>query len=371
MSDQPPVKKSNRNVIVAGSVIGVGALFCGGGGLLLALLGGGWYAWQPVGLSFEPASWSVEDASPRPLPALRLHRRVGEPEPVTEGALWTVEPPALGEIVGGRFTPEGRGSGKLRACVGEICEHMPLTIALADTLTVTPERAEARVWSPRPLAVIADWRGAADEVPLTISSADPAVATVDASGTVTPVAPGSTEIHVRGGGAAATVPYRVYPQPPAECTLTRYADVLGRKGIKSEQQACLETDPDMCEWNSTQPLVDGGRIDEGGGWEWGWTTLWLPATDIDQAWAVAQRCLELPPEIVALGIPEMARASVGRSSGASRAVQLAGDWEVEAPEAIVRAEGGVVTVALPSACSSTRVFALEGAWIKLGVSDGC
>lgn len=354
--------------MVAGTLLGGTVLLCGGGAALLAAgAGAWWYAYQPTALDFPVQTWTLNDAAPTPVPAPRLIRRYGEPVAPTEPVVWTVQPPELGAIFAGSFTPAGRGSGSIRACVDDLCGDLPLQVELADTLTVSPAKAEIRVWKPRTLSVAASWSGEAVTVPLRFSSTKESVATVDQAGVVTPVGPGTTEIQVRGGGAANSVEVHVYPRPPEECTLSRYADVLGRKGTRTEQQDCLREAPDMCEWTSSQALVDGGRLDEGGGWEWGWTTLWLPSSDVEQVWEIARLCLDLPPELAALPVPELMSAR----PGGQRTVPLSGSWDADPAEAVVSFKPGTVMMELPSVCSASRTIAREGAWLKLMVSEGC
>lgn len=365
MDEASPPNKKSRTLLLAGATVGIGVAVCGLGSVVLA--GAGWYLYQPVSIDFETTAWKLEDSAPRPLPVPRLHRHIGEPEPAPAPITWTVDPPELGTTTGGQFNPSERGKGTLKACAEEICGTLPIELDLADAITVEPAKAEARVWTPRQLNAAAMWSREAVPVPLTYTSSDPKVVTVDASGLATPTGPGSANILIRGGGATATVPFRVYPQPPAHCTLASYADALGRKGTRSEQKECLPHSPDLCEWTATQQLVDRGRIDEGGGPQWRWTTLWLPATDLEQIWAAAQLCMELPPEVAALDIP----ALVTDSQGGTRSVQLAGEWAIEPANATVSYRPGTVTVDLPTTCGATREFTVEKYWIKLGVAGGC
>ena len=165
----------------------------------------------------------------------------------------------------------------------------------------------------------------------------------------------------------ATLPVTVHPAPPDNCTLSNYADALGRTGKKDEHKVCQAEAPDFCEWDSKQALVGGGTVTEGGGWEWGWTTLELPGADAEEAWHLAQRCLELPPEVAALDLPALLR----ERRAVTKVVPLAGDWDYD-PKATVEIKGGKVTIALPSACYSDRTFSVSRAGVvTMSVSAGC
>ncbi len=365
-SEAPP--RGKKTLLIAGSVVGVGVLLCGGGGLLLAAAAGAWwYASQPVSLSFSQERWLVTDPRALALPQPLLSPRMGEPVVTKEGLVWTVAPASLGAINGGTFVAEEPGTGEIRACVEDLCATLALDVQLANAILLDPPKAEARVWTPRSFKATATFDRKEVTVPLTWASSDETVLKVDQQGVVTPVAPGLAEVLVSGGGADVSAMFRVWPEPPKDCTLALYAETVGRKGQKEETRACLPNAPDMCEWTATQALAEGGRIDEGGGWEWGWTTLTLPGADLDQIWAVAQRCMELPPEIAALPIPALLRE---RGTG-RQAVPLGGAWDRVPAEAILEASPGKLTIDLPVACSSTREIALERGWIRLQVSEGC
>lgn len=368
MSDQPPPAKSKKTALIAGSIVGVGVLACGLGGVLLAAGGAAWwYFSQPQKLSFEPATWTVLDATSRPVPTPLLHRRMGQPAAPTTPITWTVEPAELGTADAGVFRPDKPGAGTITACTEGVCGTLAVTVQLADAIMLDPPSVELRVWGPKTLRPVATFLREEVTVPLTWRSSDPTVVTVDETGKVTPVGPGTAEIVVSGGGATVSAPFRVYPEPPAGCTLATYADTVGRKGNRTEDKRCQPDAPDFCEWSASQAIADAGRIDEGGGWEWGWTRLYLPANDLDQVWAVAQRCLELPPEIAALPVPTMLKE---RGTGTTT-VPLAGAWDTSPAEAMVKLERGALTVELPSACYATREIAIEGTWIRLGISEGC
>jgi len=368
MSHEPASPGSRRALILAGSALGVTALICGGGGLLAAVgAGAWWYARQPTGLSFPVERLSLEGPSAVSPPSPLVIRHYGEPAPAEEPVTWTVMPSSLARFEVGRLVPSEPGEGTLQACTEEVCQTLPLTVALADELTVSPSSAELRLWGPLQLQATARLRGAESRPPLRWSVSDPSLAAVDEHGLVTPKAPGKAEIRVEGGGASATVPLAIYTQPPEGCTLSRYADTMGRVGERAEHRECEGGSADFCQWTSSQKLADGGRIDEGGGWEWGWSTLWLPTSDLDQAWAVAQRCLELPPEITALLMPDLLRSRVA----GTQTVPLSGEWDTENPTATIEHRLGHVSVELPSACSSSREISVEGRWVKLGFSEGC
>lgn len=368
MSDEPASPGSKRAMVVAGSVLGVFVLVCGGGGLLAAAGAGvWWYETQATGLRFSQERVDLEGPAHLPMPTPLVVRRYGEPAPAEQPVTWTVSPSSLARIEGGSLVPSEPGEGTLQACTEEVCATLPLTVALADELTTSLTSVEARVWKPIQIQATARLRGAETHPPLRWSSSDAGVASVDEHGLVTPKGPGKAEIRVEGGGASATVPLAVYAEPPQDCTLAHYADTLGRVGDRNEHRQCQSGDSDMCEWSSSQKLADGGRIDEGGGWEWAWSTLWIPTTDLDQAWAVAQRCLELPPEITALSIPDMLRSRIP----AKQSITLSGEWDDDNPAATIDHRLGHLSLELPSACYSSREISVEGRWVKLGFSEGC
>lgn len=368
MSDDAPPRKSSRATLVAGSILGIGVLVCGLGGLLAAGLGGAWwYGRQPVAVQLAAPTLDVERLAPAPVPSATVQRRFGDPEPLGAGAVWSVEPAALGTVSGGVFTPRAPGEGVIRVCDEGVCGELELRVAIASAMAVEPTRVVFRMWDPVPLKASPTWEGDPVTVPLTWTSSDPKVVTVDASGVLKPLSVGTAEITVTGGGLAATSRVRVYGEPPTPCSLTAYADALGRTGRKTESKECQAGDADFCEWTSSQSLNDGGRIDEGGGWEWAWTTLWLPAADAAQLGQIAARCMDLPPEIAGLNLLEL--LADGRKG--EMMVPLSGEWTEEKPVATVKHERGLLTIELPAACYSTRTLALDGQWMKLGVSEGC
>ena len=358
----------SRAAIIAGSVIGIGVLVCGLGGLLAAALGGAWwYGKQPVQIHFAAAALEVERAAPLPVPSATMRRRYGDPEPLDVAALWTVEPATLGTVAAGVFTPRAPGEGLIRACDEGVCGELDLRVAMASAMAVEPARVVFRIWDPVTLKATPTWEGDPVTVPLTWTSSDPKVVTVDASGALKPISVGTADITVTGGGMAATSRVRVYGEPPTPCTLAAYADAIGRTGRKTESKQCQPEGSDFCEWTSSQSLADGGRIDEGGGWEWSWTTLWLPAGDADQIWRIASRCMDLPPEIAGLNMLEL--LADGRKG--EMMVPLSGEWVTERAAATVQHERGAVHVELPVECYSNRLFGLDGQWMKIGVAEGC
>ncbi len=364
-----PSSRGGRTALFAGSAIGAIGVLCGGGGGLAAVAAvGWWYLTQPDGVVLDRESVTINGTSPASLPVAGVHRRLGDTVPAWMPLDWRVEPPALAAIEGDRLVPREPGSGEVRACFGQLCDSAALTVAMVDSISTTPTKSVGfRLWTPRAIEAAAQWKGEPVPVPILWSTADHAVATVSDKGVLTPVAPGSTELRIEAGGVVTTLTVTVHPEPPADCTLPKYADVLGRTGRRDEHKKCQSEAPDFCEWDSKQALVGGGTVIEGGGWEWGWATLELPGVDPGEAWNLARRCMELPPEVAAVDLPALLR----ERRAVTKVVPLAGDWDGE-PQATIEVKGGKAQIALPSACYSDRTFSVDRAGVvTLGVSAGC
>lgn len=362
MPDSPA--PARRRLVLAGSVVAVFALLCGFCALGAAGLGGFWWAKQPVDLILPGDPVTAIGPDPLTLPAPLVARKMGAPAPSEEPVLWTVSPPSLGSVAGDRFTPGTPGAGRLEACVEELCAGLDLNVLIADEIAIQPRKVEARLWTPTTLSATARWKGLDQALPITWSSSNEAVVTVDASGQATPVGAGTATIRAEGGGAFETMNVQVWPQPPDPCTLGGYADALGRVGERKETKACQPGSEDFCEWSATQSLTDGGRIDEGGGWEWEWTSLVISDSSPEEIWAIAQKCMNLPPEIAALPMPELLS---GHQKG-TRWVPVSGE---DVQRAKVVFSRGSVEIALPSECYDDRAIKQDGRWWTLSVSAGC
>lgn len=346
------------------------ALLCGGGGALAAAgAAGWWYATQPDRIAVYGEGVTVIGGAPASLPMVMAHRRLGDAVPAIAPLTWTVEPASLARVEGEQLVAQEAGEGLLQACLGKLCDSTPLTVAMADTIVTTPEGEVAfRVWSPRTVTATPKWRGAPASVPLTWSVADARIATVTDAGLLTPVAAGRTELRIEGGDAVTTLSITIHPEPAEDCTLSTYADVVGRTGTKQDSRHCMEDAPDFCEWNARQDLIGGGAILEGGGWEWGWTTLELPDTPAEEGWELARRCMNLPPEVAALDLPALLR----ERRGVHTVIPLAGDWDVERAAATIDIKDGSAQIELPSACYDNRTFAVHRAGkLTLTTSSGC
>ncbi len=354
-----PVRSVNDGVI---------GVVCGVGGLAAVAGVGWWYMTQADGVLLDSESLTISGNTPANLPVASIHRRLGDTVPAWMPLDWRVEPASLASIEGGRLVPREAGSGVVFACLGQYCDSAALTVAMVDAVSTTPAKAVAfRLWTPRSIEAAAVWKGEPVSVPLVWSTADPAVATVSDAGVLTPVGPGSTELRVEAMGVATTLAVTVHPEPPGDCTLAKYAEAMGSAGPKKEDKSCDPDDPDMCSGESKQALVGGGTLAESWGLDNGSVTLSLPGIDVAEAWQLAARCLELPPEVAALDMPTMLKAK----GSVKKVVRLAGEWDGDA-QATVEINAGKAEVQLPSGCTGARSFSVDRAGgVTMGTFVGC
>jgi hypothetical protein len=246
------------------------------------------------------------------------------------------------------------------ACLGEFCDSVELTVVMVDAVVTTPATSLSfRVWTPRMVEAVAMWKGEPVSVPLRWSSADGKVVTVSDTGRLTPGAAGSTTVQVEASGVVTTLGVTVHPEPPADCTLKTYAEQLGSVGPKAEDIQCDPEDPDMCSGTSKQELVGGGSLEVSGGLDHSVVSLRLPGVELAEAWALAGRCLELPPEVAALDVPSL----IQTKRPVTKNVQLSGPQDGDGM-AMIEVKPRQVHIQLPSGgCTFSRSFAVD----KVGV----
>ena len=88
--------------------------------------------------------------------------------------------------------------------------------------------------------------------------------------------------------------------------------------------------------------------------------------DTGQAWELAKRCLDLPPELQQVDLPTLLDAQ----RKTERTIPLAGDWE-PTPEAHLTVERKTAKFELPSYCYDGRTIEVKGDSVTFGVSQGC
>jgi hypothetical protein len=147
---------------------------------------------------------------------------------------WSVDDPAVAEVDStGQVVAKGVGVTSVTVAIGGRAGRARIWVLPRTTALAIEGDSTIRVAEGAGLALVAaasDARG--NRIPSTglrWSSADGAVATIDSTGTLHGVTPGSTTVTVAEGGLAAERRVEVYPVP-ASMTLTAGADQRGPAG---------------------------------------------------------------------------------------------------------------------------------------------
>ncbi|MHB1327923.1 MAG: Ig-like domain-containing protein [Gemmatimonadales bacterium] len=144
---------------------------------------------------------------------------------------WTSTVPAVATVSAtGVVTALSPGATEVRATVDGVVGTSTLEVTLAPVATITLNVSDVHVWPGEMYPLTAVARDGAGRVLIgrtrTWSSASVAVATVDADGQVTAVAPGQTQVHVAIGGVTATAQVTVGRRPVASIAVSPGTPVL-------------------------------------------------------------------------------------------------------------------------------------------------
>ncbi|MDE6384076.1 MAG: Ig-like domain-containing protein, partial [Paramuribaculum sp.] len=164
----------------------------------------------------EPATVSVSSISLTPT---SLSLAVGESADITatvkpdnatdKRVSWTSSNPKVATVANGKVTAVAEGSTTITAYAGSAKAECRVTVTAAQITSITLDQSALELFPGETetlKATIAPASASSDH--LTWESSDPTVATVDDSGTVSALAPGTTKITVKASGVQA------------ECTVT-------------------------------------------------------------------------------------------------------------------------------------------------------
>ncbi len=130
-----------------------------------------------------------------------------EPQPTTELS-WSVTPATVATLDKANVKPVGNGDATVEAKVGDVKASYKFVVALPDKVEIAGYTAGTPVAVGATQALTANVMAGADKVEgmtVTWESTNTAVATVDASGTVTGVGPGASTVKATAGELSATV----------------------------------------------------------------------------------------------------------------------------------------------------------------------
>lgn len=148
----------------------------------------------------KPASLAVDGESPvvvhelgkLPLPTVQVLDADGKVLPTPEGLVFSVAPAEVATILGDQIETHADGDAVVTVTLGDLVTTAPILVSLPDTVEVTglpdplPTAGGSFQLTARVLADGDHLEGRA----VTFASSDPGIATVDAAGLVTLVAPG-------------------------------------------------------------------------------------------------------------------------------------------------------------------------------------
>ncbi len=175
---------------------------------LLALLVG--CAPTPASIKFdgEPTVTvhSLDAVAVKKATVLDAEGKALDPQPAD--IKWNVTPATVATLDKSNVKPVGNGDANVEASVGEVKAFYKFTVALPDKVEIAGYTAGTPVAVGATQALTATMMAGADKVEggiITWESANTAVATVGASGTVTAVALGTSAIKATAGELSATV----------------------------------------------------------------------------------------------------------------------------------------------------------------------
>lgn len=131
-----------------------------------------------------------------------------DPQPPMTELTWAVTPATVATLDKAMVTPVGNGEATVEAKVGEVKASYKFVVALPDKVEIAGYTAGTAVAVGATQALTANVTAGADKVDgqtITWESANTAVATVDATGTVTGVTLGMSTIKATSGALSATV----------------------------------------------------------------------------------------------------------------------------------------------------------------------
>lgn len=168
--------------------------------LIIGLLAGCGETPAKINFAGEPVT-TVHTTDAVPVNAATVVTAEGTALATQPAVTWTVTPDTVAKLEGDKIIPVADGDAKVKACAGEICNEYDLKVALPNDIAVTG--VDGVEWKPGATAQLtAKVLAGETEVPgqkVTWASDNAAVATVDESGKVTVVAPGTATITATAG----------------------------------------------------------------------------------------------------------------------------------------------------------------------------
>jgi len=182
----------------------------------------------------------------------------GDPIPGREPEWRSLDPGVADVDEGGRVTARAEGDARIEGRFGEVSEVVVAQVRLvAAEVEVEPSEADVSLGEELQLAaIVRDAGGTPLEMPVAWSSADTAVASVDAEGVVTGRSVGTTTIRAESGDAFGEAEIRVVFPPPG--VVTRGPAEIGRnsavlRGDVNPRGSAAEV---WFEWGRTPNLTD-------------------------------------------------------------------------------------------------------------------
>jgi uncharacterized protein YjdB len=166
----------------------------------------------PASVSLAPAEVKLDGVGAKATVVAKVLDSKGREIPTAQVA-WESGNPAVATVVGGEITAVGGGAAQVFAVAAGVRAPVAVTVAVPQVAAIDVEKKipDIKVGATHKLKVAAkDAQG--KEIPgltLTFTSADPKIATVDATGMVTAVAKGKTKVTVAAGEKNATVEIKV------------------------------------------------------------------------------------------------------------------------------------------------------------------
>ena len=190
---------------------------------------------KPVSLAITPPTAKLEKAGATQSLAVQGVDADGNKLPVT-GATWTSSDPKVASVdATGKVTAVGSGVVTVTAAQEQAKGAASITVEIASALKLDPTEVKVAKADDKPkvTASVVNEKGAAlAGKPVTFATADPAIATVDATGVVTGVKDGETTLTATAGALKAEAKISVSGLTAKEEPKTAKADKKGGKKKK-------------------------------------------------------------------------------------------------------------------------------------------
>ncbi|HXG27869.1 MAG TPA: Ig-like domain-containing protein [Nevskiales bacterium] len=190
----------------------------------------------------------------------------GDRQALNSGVAWTSSAPAVASIdANGLATALNDGETVITGTHQGFSDTARLTVTppVITSITVTPSPVTKRVGETQQFAAAAQYSDGSAEDPATgieWSSSAPAVASIDANGLATALAPGGTEIRARRDGVTGAAQLAVEAAPPAPLPFKVGAAERPASFLPFPGFSCLGGYSTFCERRATEekdPLVAG------------------------------------------------------------------------------------------------------------------